>query len=67
MKKTQLLLLVLGLIGCFSLVMLSTPYMKVNPPLIIINVFSLTGFIYLFIQGLSVLYQYALTRKRYNI
>lgn len=67
MNKGQAMLLVVGLVLSFLMLKSSMPYMKDNPPLIIVFVFGVSSFIYLFIESMFAFYFTYIKRSPYKL
>ncbi len=67
MNKCQLLLLLVGLTISFVVLILTIPYMKNNPPLIIVFVFSVSSFLYLFVESLFMIYFTYVKKEPYKL
>lgn len=67
MNKGDVILLLVGLVISFLMLMSSMPYMKDNPPLIIVFVFGVSSFIYLFIESMFAFYFTFIKKKSYKL
>ncbi len=67
MNKGQAMLLIVGLVISFLMFKSTMPYMKENPPLIIVFVFGVSSFFYLFIESMFAIYFSYIKRSPYKL